>query len=131
MQSILVAIICLFAALVPAISTTGSRLLVVLDDVAEKANYKQFLGDLSGTHEFRNANRHRVSIDGLTDESIERGYQISYETPRSEKIKLFHLGERTYDHLVFLPARVKGKIRSRAPISLCSSLQLKQRLVQI
>lgn len=39
----------------------------------------------------------------------ERGYQITYETPRSEHVKLFHLGERTYDHLVFLPAKVKGK----------------------
>lgn len=23
-------------------------------------------------------------------------------------LKLFHLGERTYDHLIFLPSKVKG-----------------------
>ncbi|KAK2594070.1 oligosaccharyl transferase glycoprotein complex, beta subunit [Conoideocrella luteorostrata] len=85
MWSILSAAIFLFAAAVSAASTAGNRLLVVLDDVAEKDNYKQFFGDLS-----------------------ERGYQITYETPRSEHVKLFHLGERTCDHLVFLPAKVKA-----------------------
>ncbi|KAH0600075.1 hypothetical protein MHUMG1_01071 [Metarhizium humberi] len=85
MRSILGAAAVLFAAAVSAVSTAGNRLLVVLDDVAEKENYKQFFGDLT-----------------------ERGYHITYETPKSEHVKLFHLGERTYDHLVFLPAKVKA-----------------------
>ncbi|KAG6007380.1 hypothetical protein E4U21_006084 [Claviceps maximensis] len=85
MQTILSAAVLLLAAVVSAVSTTGNRLLVVLDNVAEKDDYKQFFGDLT-----------------------DRGYQISYETPRSDQIKLFHLGERTYDHLVFLPAKVKA-----------------------
>ncbi|KAG8422136.1 oligosaccharyl transferase glycoprotein complex, beta subunit, partial [Metarhizium acridum] len=82
MRSILCAAAVLFAAAVSAVSTAGNRLLVVLDDVAEKENYKQFFGDLT-----------------------ERGYQITYETPRSEHVKLFHLGERTYDHLVFFACK--------------------------
>ncbi|KAG5988926.1 hypothetical protein E4U54_004494 [Claviceps lovelessii] len=85
MQTILSAAVLLLAAVVSAVSTTGNRLLVVLDNVADKDNYKQFFGDLT-----------------------ERGYQISYETPRSDHVKLFHLGERTYDHLVILPAKVKA-----------------------
>lgn len=39
----------LFAAAVSAISTAGGRLLVVLDDLAEKDSYGQFLGDIAGT----------------------------------------------------------------------------------
>jgi hypothetical protein len=31
-----------------ALSTSGSRLLVILDDVAEKEQYSKLLGDLSG-----------------------------------------------------------------------------------
>lgn len=85
MRSILGAAVLLFAAVVSAVSTAGNRLLVVLDDVSEKNNYKQFFGDLK-----------------------ERGYQITYETPRSQQVKLFHLGERTYDHLVLLPTKVKA-----------------------
>ncbi|KAG5983743.1 hypothetical protein E4U55_007271 [Claviceps digitariae] len=85
MRTILSAVVLLLAAVASAVSTAGNRLLVVLDDVADKDNYKQFFGDLT-----------------------ERGYQISYETPRSDHVKLFHLGERTYDHLVFLPAKVKA-----------------------
>ncbi|KAG6036929.1 hypothetical protein E4U41_005432 [Claviceps citrina] len=85
MRSIWSAAVLLLAAVVSAVSTTGNRLLVVLDDVAEKDIYKQFFGDLT-----------------------ERGYQISYETPRSEHVQLFRLGERTYDHLVFLPAKMKA-----------------------
>ena len=35
---------------------------------------------------------------------------ISYETPRSENLALFNLGERTYDHVLFLPTKVKGEL---------------------
>ncbi|PWI68266.1 hypothetical protein PCL_02035 [Purpureocillium lilacinum] len=85
MRSILGVVVCAFAAAVSAVSTTGNRLLVVLDDAAEKDAYSQFFGDLTA-----------------------RGYEIKYETPRSEELKLFQLGERAYDHLVFLPSKVKG-----------------------
>ncbi len=40
--------------------------------------------------------------------SLARGFDINYETPRSEKLSLFDLGERKYDHLIFLPTKVKG-----------------------
>ncbi|KAG5924729.1 hypothetical protein E4U42_004557 [Claviceps africana] len=85
MRTLLSAVVLLLAAVVSAVSTTGNRLLVVLDDVADKDHYKHFFGDLAG-----------------------RGYDISYETPRSGHVQLFHLGERAYDHLVFLPAKVKA-----------------------
>lgn len=37
-----------FAAVVSAVSTTGDRLLVIVDDVAEKATYSKFFADLTG-----------------------------------------------------------------------------------
>lgn len=37
-----------FAAVASAVSTTGGRLLVLLDDVSEKSAYSQFFGDLAG-----------------------------------------------------------------------------------
>lgn len=40
----------LLAALASAISSTGDRLLAVLDDVSEKASYSKFLGDLESAH---------------------------------------------------------------------------------
>lgn len=48
MRSLLSVAVLLFAAAVAAVSTAGSRLLVVLDDVADKDAYKLFLGDLTG-----------------------------------------------------------------------------------
>ena len=48
MRSLLNAVFFLFVAAVSAVSTTGSRLLVVLDDVAEKDLYSKFFGDLKG-----------------------------------------------------------------------------------
>lgn len=36
----------LLATLVSALGSTGDRLLAVLDDVADKASYSKFLGDL-------------------------------------------------------------------------------------
>ncbi|KAM0740347.1 hypothetical protein ACQRIT_005531 [Beauveria bassiana] len=79
------AVISALAAATSALSTTGSRLLVVLDDVADKAAYGQFFGDLAA-----------------------RGFDINYETPRSDKLSLFDLGVRRYDHLLFLPTKVKA-----------------------
>lgn len=40
----------LIASVVSALSTTGDRLLVVLDNVADKASYSQFLGDLESVY---------------------------------------------------------------------------------
>ncbi|KAI1417269.1 Dolichyl-diphosphooligosaccharide-protein glycosyltransferase 48kDa subunit [Hypoxylon sp. FL1857] len=85
MKSLISFIVLLWAALVHAISSSGDRLLVVLEDVAEKESYSKFLGDLEG-----------------------RGFQINYETPKSEGLSLFHLGEKSYDHVLFLPTKSKG-----------------------
>ena len=46
MRSLLSFLALLWVTAVSAISTTGDRLLVVLDDVADKATYSKFLGDL-------------------------------------------------------------------------------------
>ncbi|KAI2637767.1 Dolichyl-diphosphooligosaccharide-protein glycosyltransferase 48kDa subunit [Hypomontagnella submonticulosa] len=85
MKSLISLFVLLCAALVHAISSSGDRLLVVLEDVAEKETYSKFLGDLEG-----------------------RGFQVNYETPKSEGLNLFHLGERSYDHVLFLPTKSKG-----------------------
>ncbi|KAI1779121.1 Dolichyl-diphosphooligosaccharide-protein glycosyltransferase 48kDa subunit [Hypoxylon cercidicola] len=85
MKSLISFVVLLFAVLVHAISSSGDRLLVVLEDVAEKDGYSKFLGDLEG-----------------------RGFQVNYETPKSEGLSLFHLGERSYDHVLFLPTKSKG-----------------------
>ncbi|KAI9902825.1 hypothetical protein N3K66_002177 [Trichothecium roseum] len=95
MRLLLSAVTLLFAAFASAISTTGNRLLVVLDDVADKEGYGKFLADLKS-----------------------RNFQIEYETPRSEALSLFDLGERKYDHLIFLPTKVKGLGPSLTPNAL-------------
>ena len=39
----------------------------------------------------------------------ERGFAITYESPKSEGLALFKHGERVYDHLLILPGKSKGK----------------------
>ncbi|KAI2619609.1 Dolichyl-diphosphooligosaccharide-protein glycosyltransferase 48kDa subunit [Hypoxylon sp. NC1633] len=85
MKSLISFVILLFAALTHALSSAGDRLLVVLEDVAEKQLYSKFLADLEG-----------------------RGFQVNYETPKTDGLSLFHLGEKSYDHVLFLPTRSKG-----------------------
>ncbi|KXJ94186.1 Dolichyl-diphosphooligosaccharide-protein glycosyltransferase 48kDa subunit [Microdochium bolleyi] len=75
----------LLAAVANAVSSSGDRLLVILEDVAEKAAYSKFLADLEG-----------------------RGFDIVYETPKSESLNLFNLGEKSYDHILLLPTKAKG-----------------------
>lgn len=48
MRSFLNLAVLAFAALTSAVSTTGDRLLVIADDVAEKATYSKFFADLTG-----------------------------------------------------------------------------------
>lgn len=48
MRSVLSVVTFVFAAVASAVSTSGNRLLVVLDDVADKSAYSQFFGDLNG-----------------------------------------------------------------------------------
>ncbi|KAI0162077.1 Dolichyl-diphosphooligosaccharide--protein glycosyltransferase subunit WBP1 [Xylariaceae sp. FL1272] len=85
MRSLVSLALVAMVAVVHAISSSGSRLLVIMDDVADKANYSHFLGDLEG-----------------------RGYKLSYETPKSDSVNLIHLGERSYDHILLFPIKSKG-----------------------
>ncbi|OHE99747.1 dolichyl-diphosphooligosaccharide-protein glycosyltransferase 48kD subunit [Colletotrichum orchidophilum] len=85
MRSLLSLCLLFLAAAVHAVSVTGGRLLAILDDVAEKEGYSKFLGDLES-----------------------RGFSISYETPKSESLQLFKLGERVYDHVLLFPSKSKG-----------------------
>ncbi|KAI0439061.1 Dolichyl-diphosphooligosaccharide--protein glycosyltransferase subunit WBP1 [Xylaria telfairii] len=86
MRSLVSFLVLLLVAAVQAISSSGAnRLLVILEDVAEKDGYSKFLGDLEG-----------------------RGFDIAYETPKSESLRLFHLGERSYDHVLLFPTKSKG-----------------------
>lgn len=41
-------------------------------------------------------------------ETVARGFDITYDTPKSENIDLFTLGERNFDHLLLLPPKSKG-----------------------
>lgn len=50
MRSLLSLALFLFAALVSAVSTAGSRLLVVLDKPEDKEAYTTFFRDLTGNH---------------------------------------------------------------------------------
>lgn len=46
MKSLFTFLALLLASVVSAISSSGDRLLAVFDDVADKAGYSKFLGDL-------------------------------------------------------------------------------------
>ncbi|KAI1360330.1 Dolichyl-diphosphooligosaccharide--protein glycosyltransferase subunit WBP1 [Xylaria arbuscula] len=86
LRSLLSFLLLALVGAVQAISANGgNRLLVILEDIADKDGYTKFLGDLEG-----------------------RGFDIVYETPKSESLSLFHLGERSYDHVLLFPTKAKG-----------------------
>jgi hypothetical protein len=61
-------------------------------------------------------------------QNVGRGFKISYESPKSENLELFHLGEKAYDHVLILPIKLKGNTQSQIPSSWSN---LKQVLDQI
>ncbi|KAL4904503.1 hypothetical protein BDW74DRAFT_154006 [Aspergillus multicolor] len=88
-----------FLAAVNALSSSGNRLLVVLEDTAEKGLYSTLWGDLKA-----------------------RGYNLIFESPKSEQLSLFELGERAYDHVLLLPPKSKGFGPSLSPKNLIDFL---------
>ncbi|KAI4667418.1 uncharacterized protein J4E79_002105 [Alternaria viburni] len=74
-----------WSVVVQAKSFTGNRLLVVLEEQAEREKYSVFLEDLTS-----------------------RGYTASVESPKESKLSLLKHGERAYDHVLLLPGKSKG-----------------------
>ncbi|KAE9973203.1 hypothetical protein BLS_003724 [Venturia inaequalis] len=73
------------SATVSALSATGNRVLVVLEEATAKDKYSSFWGDLEA-----------------------RGFKLSFESPKKTGLSLFHLGQRAYDHLLLLPPKSKA-----------------------
>ncbi|KUI54217.1 Dolichyl-diphosphooligosaccharide--protein glycosyltransferase subunit wbp1 [Cytospora mali] len=85
MKFLLSSLLLFLAAVAQAASSTGSRLLSIWEDVEDQKLYSKFIGDLE-----------------------KRGYKISHATPKQEDLKLDHLGQRTYDHVLIFPTKAKG-----------------------
>ncbi|KAL8834262.1 MAG: hypothetical protein Q9176_007588 [Flavoplaca citrina] len=93
MFRLLVLLLLALFSVVHALSSTGNRLLVVTDDSAiDKEKYSTFWRDLES-----------------------RGYRLSFESPKHDKLALFQHGERTVDHIILLPTRSKGLGPSLTP----------------
>ncbi|KAK4561238.1 oligosaccharyl transferase glycoprotein complex, beta subunit [Recurvomyces mirabilis] len=71
--------------LVSALSAQGNKLLVVLEEEADKTRYSQFWASLS-----------------------DRGFQITYRSPKDTGLSLFQHGVPAYSHLLLLPTKAKG-----------------------
>ncbi|KAI9852712.1 MAG: oligosaccharyl transferase glycoprotein complex, beta subunit [Thelocarpon superellum] len=82
-------------AVVRAVSTSGNRLLVVLEELGDKSVYSKFWADLEG-----------------------RGYKLTFESPKNEKLALFEHGARAYDHVILLPPKSKAFGPSLTPVQL-------------
>ncbi|KAK5144553.1 oligosaccharyl transferase glycoprotein complex, beta subunit [Rachicladosporium monterosium] len=70
---------------VSALSAQGQNLLVVIEDESDKTKYSQFWSDLQ-----------------------DRGFQLSYRSPKDTTLSLFLHGEPAYSHLLLLPTKSKG-----------------------
>jgi len=89
-----------FLGVVHALSTSGTRLLVISEDKSEQDLYSIFWKDLKA-----------------------RGYSISFESPKNEKLSLFQHGDRAYDQLLILPPKSKGLGPSLTPKLLLNFLE--------
>lgn len=86
-------LICLaLLGLARALSSSGNRLLVVSEQPSENEKYSKFWGDLEG-----------------------RGYKLSFQSPKDDKLSLFQHGERAFDHIILLPTKSKGLGPSLTP----------------
>ena len=90
-----------------AISTSGPRLLVVIEeDVDEKGKCSIFWDDLQSIS--IQATYKDLAI-ALLINLLDRGYHVTFASPRSEDFTLFKHGERAFDHIILVPPKSKGK----------------------
>ncbi|RKF61715.1 Dolichyl-diphosphooligosaccharide--protein glycosyltransferase subunit wbp1 [Erysiphe neolycopersici] len=68
-----------------AISPSGNRLLLLLEESIENTKYSKYIADLK-----------------------DRDYQITIDSPKNGQLSLFELDERAYDHLIIFPCKSKG-----------------------
>ena len=97
-----------FLGVARALSSSGNRLLVVLEDFSEKSLYSTFFSDLEGTYVRENTGNLLLWKLICPTLFLERGYSITIESPKNEKLSLFQHGDRAYDHLLILPPKSKG-----------------------
>lgn len=88
---------------VSALSAEGSKLLVVIDEDADKTQYSQFWSDLAGMQHWR-YEQWRIELTV----HIERGFDISYRSPKDTSLSLFQHGVPAYSHLLLLPSKLKA-----------------------
>lgn len=96
---------------VNALSSSGDRLLVVLEDPAEKDVYSTFWSDLESESMLAVSSCYCNYYDlanQLWDCCIARGYDLSFSAVKNEELSLFEYGVRAYDHLMLLPTKAKG-----------------------
>jgi oligosaccharyltransferase complex subunit beta len=100
-----------FLAAVQAASSSGNKLLVVLEELADKTKYSKYFKDLEGLCHYFCFFNELFSTDALL--VLGRSFTITYESPKNEALSLFDLGERAYDHLLILPSKSKGIVDTR------------------
>lgn len=111
MKVILSCLLLFLAAVAQAISATGNRLLTIWEDLEDQKLYSKFIGDLESMHKstgILQLSHHFTKLIVYTG----RGYKISHATPKQADLTLEHLGERTYDQIIFFPTKAKGKPHS-------------------
>ncbi|KAI1005736.1 hypothetical protein K3495_g2482 [Podosphaera aphanis] len=86
-----------FLSICHALSSSGNRLLVLIDEPVDTSEYSSYITDLK-----------------------DQGYHISSKSPKDENISLFELEDRVYDHLLILPCKTKGLGPSLTPQLLLS-----------
>ncbi|KAF8468925.1 Dolichyl-diphosphooligosaccharide--protein glycosyltransferase subunit WBP1 [Kalaharituber pfeilii] len=82
--TLLTSVLLLPTAFVSALSITGNRLLVI-DEAELQNNYKTYIWDLE-----------------------QRGFQLTFLSPKSPDLELFVHGERKWDHILLLPPKSKA-----------------------
>lgn len=93
--------------LAQALSYTGNRLLVVLEEAAEKDKYSTFWADLTCKCSPRILSWLQKSLTTLPTATA-RGFSLTFSSPKDEKLALFKHGERAFDHVILLPPKSKG-----------------------
>lgn len=129
----------LLATLVSAISSTGDRLLAVLDDVADKASYSKFLGDLKGapdisfpkcrTHIFTNTNRSDLQAEAsrshtrrqrasrcLSSASARGSTTMSSSSPPRQRVLSLFLGQMSDGNTNTFRSRPQPNTKPPSPI---------------
>lgn len=113
LTALVVSCVTLLSSVVEAKSSTGSRVLVLLDSLAEKESYNHFWHQLQGTKNKKQKKNSRLhsKYTYIFKTNLDRQFELIFKKADDPSITLLYFGESLYNHIIHFAPKTDSKYK--------------------